>query len=224
MPVMYTLYHLWLSPPCRLVRLVLEEKGLNYKLKAEKVWERRPDFLKLNPAGEVPVLVVDEKPLAGFAAILEFLEETAPNPALLPPGPAARAEVRRLVEWFLFKFNREVSDPLLSEKILKQYLKLGAPETEVIRAGQANLGHHMRYLAHLAERRNYLAGNEFSLADLAAAAQLSTADYLGEVDWPAHPAVREWYAKVKSRKSFRPLLKDCIAGMRPPDHYTSLDF
>lgn len=221
---MLTLYHLWLSPPCRLVRLILEEKGLEYDLLAEKIWERRPEFLKLNPTGEVPVLVNGKNHIAGFTAIIEFLEETSPSPPLLPSDAHARAEVRRLVEWFLFKFKKEVSDPLLSEKVLKKYLKLGVPDTDIIRAGQTNLGHHMAYLSHLTGEMNYLAGDEFGLADLAAAAHISTVDYLGEINWADYPDVREWYAKVKSRKSFRPLLKDHIAGMPPPDHYTSLDF
>lgn len=221
---MLTLYHLWLSPACRLVRLILEEKGLAYDLKAEKIWQRRPEFLKLNPAGEVPVLVNGKNHLAGFSAIIEYLEETSPEPRLLPADPHARAEVRRLVEWFLFKFRKEVSDPLLTERVLKKYLKLGVPDTDIIRAGQINLGHHLDYLAHLTGRMNYLAGDDFSLADLAGAAHISTVDYLGEVNWDDYPDVREWYAKVKCRKSFRPLLKDHIAGMQPPDHYTSLDF
>jgi len=221
---MLILYHLWLSPPCRLVRLVCEEKELEYDLKAEKVWERRDDFIKMNPAGEVPVLVDEGAAIAGHMAILEYLEEMTPAPSLYPKDIADRAEARRLLEWFLFKFQREVTTPLLTERVLKVYLKQGGPNADRIRAGQTNLSHHLNYLEHLTGKRNYLAGVEFSIADLAAAAQVSTMDYLGEIDWAAHPGAREWYAKVKCRKSFRPLLKDFLAGMKPPDHYTSLDF
>lgn len=221
---MLTLYHLWLSPPCRLVRLILEEKELAYDLKAEKIWERRPEFLKMNPTGEVPVLVNGQNHLAGFTPIIEYLEEICPDKPLLPEDAHARAEVRRLVEWFLYKFKAEVSDPLLTEKVLKKYLKLGVPCSEIIRAGQTNLANHMDYLSHLTGKMNYLAGDKFTLADLAGAAHISTVDYLGEINWGDYPDVREWYAKVKCRKSFRPLLKDHIAGMPPPDHYTALDF
>jgi len=221
---MLTIYHLWLSPPCRLVRLVCEEKELEYDLKAEKVWERREDFIKMNPAGEVPVLVDGKATIAGHMAVLEYLEETTPAPSLYPRDIGERAEARRLLEWFLFKFQREVTNPLLTERVLKVYLKKGSPNAERIRAGQTNLGNHLGYLEHLAGRRNYLAGAEVSIADLAAAAQVSTMDYLGEINWQNHPETREWYAKVKCRKSFRPLLKDFLAGMTPPDHYSALDF
>ena len=54
---MRVLYHLWLSPFSRKVRVVLREKNLDFTLKTEKVWERRPEFLALSPAGEVPVLI-----------------------------------------------------------------------------------------------------------------------------------------------------------------------
>ena len=57
---MRTLYHLWLSPFARKVRLALKEKGLEFELQVEKVWERREAFLALNPASEVPVLVEDD--------------------------------------------------------------------------------------------------------------------------------------------------------------------
>ncbi|MCH8081964.1 MAG: glutathione S-transferase family protein [Proteobacteria bacterium] len=221
---MLTIYHLWLSPPCRLVRLVCEEKGLDYQLKAEKTWERREAFLKMNPAGEVPVLVNGKAVIAGRMAILEYLEEMAPEPSLFPNDMVARAGARRLLEWFLFKFQKEVTTPLLTERVLKKYLKMGGPDAAKIRAGQTNLGHHLSYLEHLAGKRNYLNGADFSIADLAAAAQISTIDYLGEINWPDYPHVREWYAKVKSRRSFRPLLKDYLAGLKPPDHYTALDF
>ncbi|MCH7630565.1 MAG: glutathione S-transferase family protein [Proteobacteria bacterium] len=221
---MLTIYHLWLSPPCRLVRLVCEEKGLDYQLKAEKTWERREAFLKMNPAGEVPVLVNGKAVIAGHMAILEYLEEMAPEPSLFPNDMVARAGARRLLEWFLFKFQREVTNPLLTERVLKKYLKMGGPDAAKIRAGQTNLGHHLSYLEHLAGKRNYLNGADFSIADLAAAAQISTIDYLGEINWPDYPHVREWYAKVKCRRSFRPLLKDYLAGLKPPGHYTALDF
>ena len=54
---MWTLYHLWLCPFSRKVRIALGEKKLNYDLVVEKSWERREAFLALNPAGEVPVLL-----------------------------------------------------------------------------------------------------------------------------------------------------------------------
>lgn len=222
---MLTLHHLWLSPASRTVRLVLAEKRLDFGLVIEKVWERRPAFLAMNPAGEVPVLTDgDGLALAGARAICEYLDEVHPEPPLIGADPAARAETRRLVSWFDEKFAREVSDNLVGEKVMKRFLGLGEPDTEAIRAGLANINTHLAYIGWLVERRNWLAGETLSLADLTAAAHLSAVDYLGNVPWDDHARAKEWYARLKSRPSFRPLLKDSIPGLAPPKHYADLDF
>ena len=135
-----------------------------------------------------------------------------------------RAETRRLVAWFDSKFNREVSDNLVGEKMMKRFLKLGEPHGPAIRAGHANIHYHLDYISFLTEQRNWLAGDDFSLADITAAAHLSAIDYIGDVPWEDHPGAKEWYARIKSRPSFRPLLHDVIPGVTPPEHYSNIDF
>jgi glutathione S-transferase len=220
-----TLYHLWLSPFSRKVRVALREKGLDFELKVEKVWERRPEFLSMNAAGTVPVLVEDDgTAVADSGAICEYLDEVYPEKPLLATSPAERAEIRRLLAWFDQKFAREVSDNLYREKIMKRFLRIGEPNSSAIRAGHQNIHYHLDYIAWLTERRRYLAGDRFSLADIAAAAHLSALDYLGDVPWEQHVGAKDWYARIKSRPSFRPLLADHIPGAPPPTHYADLDF
>ncbi len=222
---MRTLFHLALSPQSRLVRLVLGEKRMEAHLRAEPIWDRREDFLAINPAGEVPVLVEDDgTTIAGAGPIAEYLEETCPEPALLQGDAAERAEIRRLVAWFDRKFDREVTDLLVGEKVLKRFLGIGEPSSEAIRAGHANIVIHLDYIGWLAERRTWLAGDRFSLADVAAATHLSCVDYLGDVPWDRNAEAKDWYARVKSRPSFRPLLADHVSGLRPAKHYADLDF
>lgn len=222
---MRTLFHIWLSPQCRKVRLQLATKSLDFEMKVEKVWDRRPEFLAVNPAGSVPVLVEpDGRVIAAHNAIVEYIEEVYPDQPLIGTDPGSRAEVRRLVAWFDEKFGREVTDNLVEEKIMKRFLGMGEPSSSAIRAGHANIHHHLDYIAWLMERRKWLAGDEFSLADIAAAAHLSAVDYLGDVPWDDHEAAKEWYMKVKSRPAFRPLLADSIPGCPPPKHYADLDF
>jgi len=222
---MQTLYHLWLSPFCRKVRIVLQEKKIDVDLRVENVWERRKEFLALNPAGEVPVLVEPGgTALSGSNVISEFLDEIHPEPTLVGRHPLERAEVRRLVHWFDGKFNEEVTDNLVGEKVMKRFLGLGAPDSKAIRAGHSNINTHLSYISYLTERRKWLAGNELTLADIAAAAHLSAVDYLGDVPWTEHPSAKEWYARIKSRPSFRTLLSDHIPGAPPPKHYANLDF
>lgn len=222
---MRTLYHLWLSPFCRKVRITLLEKKIEFQMRIENVWERRPDFLALNPAGEVPVLVEpDGTALSGSDAICEFLDEIHAEPALIGRSALERAEVRRLVAWFDRKFNHEVTENLVGEKIMKRFLRLGEPNSQAIRAGHANIRHHLDYVSYLIERRKWLAGDSLTLADIAATAHLSAVDYVGDVPWDGYEAAKDWYARVKSRPSFRPILADRIPGVPPPKHYADLDF
>ncbi|CAN5809187.1 glutathione S-transferase family protein [soil metagenome] len=221
---MRRLYHLPLSPFCRKIRLVLAEKKIEVELVEERPWERRIDFLRLNPAGQVPVLRIDGLTLADSAAIFEYLEESHPEPALLPKGPAERAEARRLAAWFDDKFHREVTANLLYERVNKKLSRAGYPESERIKAGLRNIRYHVDYLDWLMESRRWLAGDAMTIADFAAAAQFSCLDYVGDVDWTRSQGLQDWYAKVKSRPAFRSILADLVPGFTPPQHYADLDF
>ena len=222
---MRKVYHLWLSPFCRTVRIVLAEKNLDFDMQVEKLWERREDFLALNPAGDLPVLVEDDgQILSDAGAIVDYLDEIHPEPSLIGHSATIRAEVRRLAAWFDKKFNAEVTRNLVEEKIMKRFLGLGEPNSQAIRAGNTNIHVHLDYIAYLTEERRWLAGNDFSLADITAAAHLSCIDYLGDVPWNDHESAKEWYARIKSRPSFRSLLGDHIPGCPPPRHYADLDF
>ena len=222
---MRTLYHVWLHPFSRKVRLALAEKKLEFELQVEKIWERRTAFLAMNPAGDVPVLVENDGTiLSNSQVICEYLEEVYPDVNLLGKDPIQRAETRRLIGWFDVKFNREVTDNLVGEKLMKRFLKLGEPHGPSIRAGHANIHYHLDYIGFLCEKRKWLAGENFTLADIAAAAHLSAIDYIGDVPWEEHHHARDWYARVKSRPAFKPLLEDRIPGFTPSEHYENVDF
>lgn len=221
---MSVLYHSWLDGGSRLVRIVLGEKREEAALKLEKPWERRRDFLRLNPAGTVPVLIAGARALCDAVAIAEYLDETRTDPPLVGADPLDRAEVRRLVAWFMDKCDAEVTRHLVDEKLMKRFLRMGEPSSEAVRAAHHNLKIHLDYVGHLAERRHYLAGDRFTLADAAAAAHLSIADYFGDIAWNRNPAAKDWYMRVKSRRSLRTLLTDRIPGLAPPKHYEKPDF
>lgn len=222
---MRILHHLWLSPGCRKIRIALAEKKLQFDMKLEKVWERREAFLAMNPAGDVPVLQEpDDQIICDSYALAEYLDEKYPEPQLFGSTPEIRAEARRLVSWFDGKFQAEVTAKLVDEKILKRFLKMGEPSSEAIRAGSANIHYHLDYIGWLIEERQWLAGEAISYADIAAAAHLSCVDYLGDVPWEEHRPAKEWYARMKSRPSFREILGDHIPGYPPPRHYADPDF
>ncbi|MDR3425763.1 MAG: glutathione S-transferase family protein [Alphaproteobacteria bacterium] len=223
----YHLYYHPLSPPSRRVRLALAEKNVACALAQEKPWEPSEVLRALNPAADVPVLVIeqdgDRQVLADVQAICEYLDETHTG-TLLGKTPLERAETRRLVGWFDGKMQTEVTGLLVGEKALKRLCGRGEPDSTAIRAACANIRGHLEYIGWLTERRNWLAGEELTLADLAAGAHLSVIDYLGDVPWNAFPLAKEWYARLKSRPSFRGVLGDKIAGFLPPKHYADLDF
>jgi glutathione S-transferase len=222
---MRILYQLPLSPFSRKVRLALAEKRIPFDIRLDRVWERREEFLTLNPACTVPVLQdANGLVLVDSYAICEYLDEAYPDTPLLGRTLAERAEVRRLVAWFDQKFYLEVTRNLLHEKQMKRLLGRGNPDAAAIRAGYANLKPHLEYIGWLAETRAWLAGPALSLADLAAAAHLSALDYIGDVDWTLNDAAKDWYARIKSRPAFRAVLSDRVSGLAPPAHYADLDF
>jgi len=231
--LMPTLHHYPLLAGSRFIRLVLAEYGEEVILVDEPPWERGEALIKLNPAGELPIFVdVYGAVIAGAPVIAEYLAETrgarVGEQVLMPASPAERAETRRLMTWFLGKMEAEVTGYLLTEKVYKRRMTVadggGPPDAAAIRAARANIKYHLRYIGYLAARRNWLAGRELSLADLAAAAELSTVDYLGEVPWEEDAMAKAWYARVKSRPSFRALLADQVRGMPAATHYADLDF
>jgi glutathione S-transferase len=230
---MLTLLHHPFCPHSRFVRLALEEMSLVPRLAEERTWERRNEFLKLNPAGTTPVLLEEGMPpVPGAGVIAEYLDEIhgpkLTRPRLLPAEPGARIEVRRLASWFNDKFYEEVSGALVMERVYKRYIPMtqggGPPDTETLRAARSNIKYHLAYIGWLIRSRDWLAGDSLTYADLAAAAHLSTADYLGDVPWDEDETAKAWYARVKSRPSFRTLLNETVPGLAPAPSYANLDF
>ena len=221
---MAKLFHVPLSPFCRKVRLSLAEKKVEVELVEERYWEQDPDFMKRNPAGKVPVLRLDGITMSESAPICEYLEETRPDPSLLPSDPIARLEVRRLVGWFDDKFHHDVTSKLLYERVNKKVMKQGYPDSKNVKSGAKAIKYHLDYMAWLLDHRRWLAGDKMTLADFAAAAHLSSLDYTSDVDWNRHDVVKDWYAKIKSRPAFRSILADQIPGLPASRQYTDLDF
>lgn len=226
------LFHHPFCPHSRFARLALGEYRVNIELVEEDVRKRRPEFLEMNPAGTTPVLVDGNFPVSAASVIAEYLDETQGSALgshrLLPAEPKARADTRRIANWFNEKFFIEVSEPLAREKIFKLRLSPaeggGPPDSAVLQAAHKNIRYHLQYIGWLLTTRSWLASEKMTFADLAAAAHLSVADYLGDVPWDENETAKNWYAKMKSRPSFRPLLADLVPGLPPSKVYADLDF
>lgn len=219
---MYTLYHFSLCPFSRLIRVLLSEKRCSFKLREERPWEKNAAVI--DPSADIPRLEVGSYVLSSVYAICEYLEEVESPGVFITTDKLMNAEIRRLFYWFSDRFYNEVTRYFLEEKVMSHYMNRGAPRTQFIRAARNNLNHHLDYMELLLHSRKRLAGNSLSLADLAAATQISVVDYLGDMDWGQHQLTKEWYAVLKSRPGFRALLSDRLPGFTPPPHYQNLDF
>ncbi len=222
---MRSLLSMPLDPACRMIRFLLAEKGLTVRQVYAEPGEDHGDLASNNPALTIPVLIDDapsgeEISISPASAIAEYIEEVYQTPALFPATSAGRAEARRLMAWFVQKYEAEINTATLRVK-LSQAPKASFDSVE--RSADA-LCWHLDYISWLIETRDWLAGGSFSIADIAAASYLSSSDYLGLIPWRQFPHVQEWYARLKSRPSFQPILEDRMPNLAPSAHYANLDF
>lgn len=221
---MNRLYHVPLSPFCRKLRLVLAEKKIEVELIEERFWEPTAEFIRRNPAAQVPILRYEGVFYTDSQATCEYLDQVLPTPVLIPAEATARYEVRRLVQWFDDKFHREVTMNLLYERVNKKLTGQGYPDSRNVKIGSQKIKYHLDYMDELLEHRRWLAGDVMTLADFTAAAHFSCLDYIRDIDWNRSSTVKDWYAKIKSRPAFRSILADNISGFPQPPHYADLDF
>ncbi len=223
---MWQLYQFPICPFSRKVRLVLGEKGVGYELVRESPWARRDEFIDMNPAGQTPVMVDPGRGilLIDSQAIVEYFEETVDKATMISGTATGRAEIRRLTTWFDTQFFRDVTGPLLHERLVKRIAQRATPDARALREAMKGAVGHLDYTDYLLDHRQWLGGATMSLADLTAAAHISVADYLGGIDWKGHEQTARWYRGLKSRPSFRPLLSERMELVGPPSHYDNLDF
>jgi glutathione S-transferase len=223
---MWLLHQYPLCPFSRKVRLLLGEKGIAYGLVRENPWEQRDDFVHMNPASRTPVMEDKDRgiTLVDSVAISEYFDETVETQPMINGNAANRAEIRRLVSWFDQNFFGDVTAPMLHERMKKRLVERQPPDAKILREAMRLANSHLDYIDYLIDHRAWMAGSTMSMADLAAAAQISVADYLGGIDWTGHEQTKAWYAMFKSRPSFRPLLSERMEGVQPPPYYELVDF
>jgi glutathione S-transferase len=182
---MLTLYDAPRCPFAARVRLVLAEKGVPYET-VEIDLDDRPAWLyEKNPAGRVPVLEEEGFVLAESCVIAEYLDERFPEPALMPADPADRALVRLAIERF-----DAVSDPYYDFR------------SERSKEAEERFHEALGSLDELLRRHPYVAGHEYSLADLMYVPWLLRAESMG-VDLRRHGALADWLGRLGERLAVR---------------------
>ncbi len=227
---MMTLFYQPLCPFSRKIRLMLAEEKIAVQGIEEYPWMPSIDFESLLPTGELPTLLVKRENenglIAGQYALSQWVQDQDEAGRFLPENELERAEARRLVAWFDEKFYPEAVLPIRGEKIEKRIIsgQHMPPDTSIIRAAVTNMKIHFQYMDYILSQRSWLAGEKMTIADLTAAAHISCLDYTGDVSWSQQPELREWYARIKSRPAFRPLLKERLQSIHPVPYYMDLDF
>jgi glutathione S-transferase len=221
---MINFFHYPMCPISRQIRIYLAELNVEVNIIKETYWDRREEFVQINPASTVPVIIFTGEPIIGYYAITEFLSENFDNFYLMPKILSEKTLIRQEIYWFNEKFYREVSKIILEEKMIRLLRRIGGPRSEYKRAAKANLLHHFKYLTSRLDTHSYITSEQLTCADIVAASHISTIDYFGEIKWDTVPVIKEWYSIIKSRPSFRTILQDHIAGFTPQKDYANLDF
>ena len=225
---MRTLFSYALCPFSRKARLVLAEGKLDFDLQNEAIWKRREEFLDLNHTGEVPVMisVINETPttFTQSQAIAEYICESEGLTSLLPTDPLTKSHVRQKCLYYDNNLYKDVVHKIVYEKALKRQMGQGSLDSRILREGQQNLTAYLEHASWELENHDWICGQDLTLADLTLSAHLSCLDYFGAIPWESYPAVKDWYTRLKSRPSFRALLRDSVPGLSPAPHDGDLDF
>jgi glutathione S-transferase len=224
-----TLYHNDMSVCSAKVRVALAEKGVTWEAKHLDLRAgeaQSPEYLLLNPNAVVPTLVVDGTPLVESTLICEYVDDAYPAPALKPPAAIDRHRMR---DWtkqlddtlhaavgtlsFCIAFRHQWMARTAQERA--QWLA-SIPQPERRERSRANMEHGLdspyftpalqRWLKFFADAeraltvRSWLAGDQFSLAEVGYAPYLARLQHLGfEPVFAQHPRVAEWAERVAAR-------------------------
>lgn len=225
---MRVLYYYSLDAYSRIVRIVLSEKMVDFSVQHELPWKLSEKFKSCSSYEVLPTFVDNNGIcISGVFAIIEYLEETIPDPVILGYTVKQKAEARQIAYWFISEFSKEVLDPILQEKVLKRFATKTSsePNPGAIRNAMYNIPRFLDRIIYVLERRSWLVGRNLSIADISVASFISVLEYLGILKWSNYSeALLTWYLKIKSRKSFRPLLTDIISMIPPSRNYAKLDY
>ena len=220
---MNKLFHYFLCPSSRFIRIILNEKKVDCNLFIEDFSNPSEDYLFKNPGGFFPTLnTSSNENIVGSLVIVEYLQNL-----MLPPKFMIKEnenEIRRLLFWFETNFKNEVIIPLLKEKVFKRFEKNSVPSSFVIRTARSNLKYHMQYFNYLIKENDFFIDDNLSYVDLYYGASLTVLDYIDELTFFDYEKLKNLYSIIKSRPSFKKILADRIVGVNPHSNYLKLDY
>jgi glutathione S-transferase len=198
------LYHNPLSPNVRRVRLAaavlgieLEEKQLDFS----KGEHKSPEYVALNPNGAVPTLVDGDFVLTESRAIMQYLASKKPESGLLPKDEQGRADVTRWQFWDSSHFSPQLGT-LGFEKVFKPMMGLGEPDPAKIQDALTNFRRFAAVLEKRLQGKDYIVGNQLTIADLTLASSLM---YAKQADAPLaeFPNLQSWFNRITELDGWR---------------------
>jgi glutathione S-transferase len=198
-----TLYDAIPSSNSDRVKILLHEKGLSYErvtLDLNKMEHTRPEFLKLNPYGKVPVIDDDGKVLFESCIINEYLDEKYPNPPFMPKDPYLRGRVRILTDYGI-NHLQEAYTPLRLEMLKKDAER----DRKVIEASLKTIFGDLRYLENEIGDKPYLLG-DISLVDVNIVTRFVRLHQWSFFPTPSLPRLSGWLNRMIARPSVKPLV------------------
>ncbi|HJU28655.1 MAG TPA: glutathione S-transferase family protein [Candidatus Binataceae bacterium] len=201
---MMKLYDFLPCPFGQKVRIVLAEKGLSYELiqiDLAQGEQRRPDFLRLNPFGRVPVLVDEDTTIYDSTIIAEYLEDEYPEPPLLPAIGASALRARARI-W------EDFADASFTPQVGQLMAEMSKAESErdvgKIQRLHQSVDRMLNFLNHELQGQEYLA-SQFSVADIGFVPRLLVLNELGLDPALNRANIDAWLQRMLERPSIRNL-------------------
>lgn len=216
---------MYYHPTCaksRAVRVLLTDAGAEFKLVNCEYWRHPPELLKITPLAKLPILIHNQQIMDEINLIYTHLQQE--YPAYF--GRHDRSHQQNELKWLnlaLYQFTYDVISVIVNEKAIRFYLRQGSPDSYMLRAARNNLRCYLAIFNDQLSKTRWIAGETLSGADLALAGAISLLDYFGEIKWEDNH-LKNWYMVVKSRPSFKAILREEILGFPPAAHYALLDF
>ncbi len=196
---MIRLYSTYYCPYALRTRMVLAEKRLPYDRIEIDLKNKPADFHKVSPYGKVPVLVDGETRLYESAIVNEYLNEKYPDPPLMPPTPEGRAYLRI---WVDFANNH----------LMPAGFRARQAEGDKREEAMAAFLRHLGTMEQEIDGKRWLAGEQYSLGDIAFAPVFARLMQEEGFDWARFPNLDGWFERISARPSW-----PSTGGLEPPE-------
>ena len=201
------------SPFVRKVRVVLAEKGQDYKLEQVSPFSPQPEFLAISPLKRIPVLRDTDLPepntLPDSSAIADYLEHKFPKPALYPSEPFPRARAIFYEEYADTQLAQTLGPGVFFERIVKKMLRQQPDEAAVAAVLRDKIPPIFDFLEKEIGTKHFFVGDMFSIADVSMGSMFVNFEHAGEtVDAKRWPNLARYVAAIHARPSFKALIDE----------------